>query len=212
MSLDPYIGEIILVPYNFIPAGWALCAGQELQISRYQALYSLLGTTYGGNGTTTFGLPNLQSRTPVGTGTGGGLTTVALGQSSGAENINLTTNQLPIHTPIATFAGNASSVAATVDVATTTATAMVPPAAGATTYLSATTAKAGPASVAFNGLFTSTAPDSTKSSLGGVHGSVTPAGTVTVNPVGGGQPVGIRNPYLGMNFIIALEGIYPSRN
>ncbi|MCG9965804.1 tail fiber protein [Shewanella sp. ZOR0012] len=209
---DPFIGEIRMFAGNFAPRGWALCNGQLLAISTNSALFSLLGTTYGGNGTTTFGLPNLQSRTPVGTGTGGGLTTVALGQSSGAENINLTTNQLPIHTPTATFAGNASSVAATVDVATTTGTAMVPPATGATTYLSATTAKAGPANVAFNGLFTGTAPDSTKASLGGVQGSVTPTGSVTVNPVGGGQPVGIRNPYLGMNFIIALEGIYPSRN
>ena len=209
---EPFIGEIRMFAGTFAPRGWALCNGQLLAISTNSALFSLLGTTYGGNGTTTFGLPNLQSRTPVGTGTGAGLSNVVLGQVAGVENVNLTTNQLPIHAPTATFIGNASSVTATVDVATTTATAMVPPAAGATTYLSATTAKAGPTSVAFNGLFTSTAPDSTKSSLGGVHGSVTPAGTVTVNPVGGGQPVGIRNPYLGMNFIIALEGIYPSRN
>lgn len=209
---DPFIGEIRMFAGTFAPRGWALCNGQLLAISTNSALFSILGTTYGGNGTTTFGLPNLQSRTPVGTGTGAGLSNVVLGQVAGVENVNLTTNQLPIHAPTATFIGNASSVTATVDVATTTATAMVPPAAGATTYLSATTAKAGPTSVAFNGLFTSTAPDSTKSSLGGVHGSVTPAGTVTVNPVGGGQPVGIRNPYLGMNFIIALEGIYPSRN
>ncbi|KEK29013.1 phage tail protein [Shewanella xiamenensis] len=209
---DPFIGEIRMFAGTFAPRGWALCNGQLLAISTNSALFSILGTTYGGNGTTTFGLPNLQSRTPVGTGTGTGLSNVVLGQVAGVENVNLTTNQLPIHAPTATFIGNASSVTATVDVATTTATAMVPPAAGATTYLSATTAKAGPTSVAFNGLFTSTAPDSTKSSLGGVHGSVTPAGTVTVNPVGGGQPVGIRNPYLGMNFIIALEGIYPSRN
>ena len=209
---DPFIGEIRMFAGTFAPRGWALCNGQLLAISTNSALFSLLGTTYGGNGTTTFGLPNLQSRTPVGTGTGAGLSNVVLGQVAGVENVNLTTNQLPIHAPTATFIGNASSVTATVDVATTTATAMVPPAAGATTYLSATTAKAGPTSVAFNGLFTSTAPDSTKSSLGGVHGSVTPAGTVTVNPVGGGQPVGIRNPYLVMNFIIALEGIYPSRN
>ncbi|BDA58706.1 MAG: tail fiber protein [Shewanella xiamenensis] len=209
---DPFIGEIRMFAGTFAPRGWALCNGQLLAISTNSALFSILGTTYGGNGTTTFGLPNLQSRTPVGTGTGTGLSNVVLGQVAGVENVNLTTNQLPIHAPTATFIGNASSVTATVDVATTTATAMVPPAAGATTYLSATTAKAGPTSVAFHGLFTSTAPDSTKSSLGGVHGSVTPAGTVTVNPVGGGQPVGIRNPYLGMNFIIALEGIYPSRN
>lgn len=209
---DPFIGEIRMFAGTFAPRGWAFCNGQLLAISTNSALFSILGTTYGGNGTTTFGLPNLQSRTPVGTGTGAGLSNVVLGQAAGVENVNLTTNQLPIHAPTATFTGNATSVAATVDVATTTAAAMVPPATGATTYLSATTAKAGVANVTFNGLFTGTAPDSTKASLGGVQAIVTPTGTVTVSPVGGGQPVGIRNPYLGMNFIIALEGIYPSRN
>lgn len=209
---DPFIGEIRMFAGNFAPRGWALCNGQQLAISTNSALFSILGTTYGGNGQTTFGLPNFQSRSPVGTGTGGGLTPVILGQVAGVENVNLTVGQLPVHAPTATFTGTPSNVTTTVDVATTTATAMVAPAAGATTYLSATTAKAGPTNVAFNGLFTGTAPDSTKANLGGAHGSVTPSGTVTVAPVGGGQPVGIRNPYLGMNFIIALEGIYPSRN
>ncbi|WP_062065261.1 phage tail protein [Cellvibrio sp. OA-2007] len=209
---DPFLGEIRMFAGNFAPRGWALCQGQLLPVSSNSALFSILGTTYGGNGTTTFALPNLQSRAPVGIGTGAGLSHVDLGQLGGVENVNLTTNQLPVHTPTATFTGNESSVTATVDVATTTATAMVPPAAGVTTYLSATAAKAGPTNVAFSGLFTGTAPDSTKASLGGVQGSVTPTGTVTVNPIGEGQSVGIRNPYLGMNFIIALEGIYPSRS
>lgn len=209
---DPFMGEIRMFAGTYAPRGWALCNGQLLAISSNSALFSLLGTNYGGDGVTTFALPNLQSRSPVGTGTGGGLTHIALGQVAGTENVSLTTGQLPIHSPTATFVGNPSSVAATVDVATTTATAMVAPTTGNTSYLSATTAKAGPTNVAINGLFTGAAPDATKASLGGVHGSVTPAGTVTVNPVGGGLPVAIRNPYLGMNFIIALEGIYPSRN
>jgi len=212
---DPFIGEIRMFAGTFAPRGWAFCNGQQLAISTNSALFSILGTTYGGNGTTTFALPNLQSRVPVGTNPGGagGLSPVNLGQVAGVENVTLTTSQLPIHTPTATFTGTPSTVTTTVDVATTTASAMVPPAAGATTYLSATTAKSGPANVVFNGLFTSTAPDSTKASLGGVASSnVTASGTVTVNAIGGSQPVGIRNPYLGMNFIIALEGIYPSRN
>ncbi len=212
---DPFIGEIRMFAGTFAPRGWAFCNGQQLAISTNSALFSILGTNYGGNGTTTFALPNLQSRTPVGTNPGGagGLGAVTLGQVAGVENVTLNTTQLPIHTPTATFTGTPSPVTTTVDVATTTATAMVPPAAGATTYLSATTAKSGPANVAFNGLFTGTAPDSTKASLGGVvSSSVTAGGTVTVSPIGGSQPVGIRNPYLGMNFIIALEGIYPSRN
>lgn len=209
---DPYIGQIIMFAGNFAPRGWAFCNGQQLPVSQYQALFSILGTTYGGNGQTTFALPNLQSRFPVGTGTGAGLTNITLGELAGTESVNLTTAQLPPHAPAATFVGSTSTLTATVDVATTTATAMDAPSAGNTSYLSATTAKAGPTNVVINGLFTNTAPDANKASLGGVHGSVTPAGTVTVSPVGGGLPVGIRNPYLGMNFIIALEGIYPPRN
>lgn len=209
---DPFIGEIRMFAGNFAPRGWALCQGQLLAISTNSPLFSILGTTYGGNGTTTFGLPNLQSRSPVGAGTGAGLSHIGLGQIAGTESVHLTTPQLPVHAPIATFVGSASSMTATVDVATTTTTAMVAPTAGNTSYLSATTAKAGPTNVAINGLFTDTAPDTTKASLGGVHGSVTPAGTVTVNPIGSGLPVDLRNPYLGMNFIIALEGIYPSHN
>lgn len=209
---EPFIGEIRMFAGTYAPRGWAFCQGQLLAIASNSALFSILGTNYGGNGTTTFGLPNLQGRSPVGTGNGGGLTPVVLGQVAGTENVNLTTAQLPIHAPTATFAGTASPVTGTVDVATATPTAMVPPAAGATTYLSATTVKVGPTNAVINGLFTGTAPDSTKANLGGLHGNVTPAGTVTVNPVGGSQPIGIRNPYLGMNFIIALEGIYPSRN
>lgn len=209
---DPFMGEIRMFAGTYAPRGWAFCNGQLLAISSNSALFSLLGTNYGGDGVTTFALPNLQSRSPVGTGTGGGLTHIALGQVAGTENVSLTTGQLPIHAPTATFTGNASAVTGTVDVATATPVAMVPPTAGNTSYLSATTAKAGVANVTINGLFTGTAPDATKANLGGVHGNVTPTGTVTVNPVGGGLPVGIRNPYLGMNFIIALEGIYPSRN
>lgn len=209
---DPFIGEIRMFAGTYAPRGWAMCQGQLLAISTNTALFSILGTTYGGNGTTNFGLPNMQSRSPVGTGTGAGLSNITLGEIAGTESVSLTTSQLPLHAPTATFVGSTSTLTATVDVATTTATAMVPPATGATTYLSATTAKAGVANVTINGLFTNTAPDATKASLGGVQGSVTPTGTVTVSPVGAGLPVGIRDPYLGMNFIIALEGIYPPRN
>ena len=212
---DPFIGEIRMFAGTYAPRGWAFCNGQQLAISSNSALFSILGTNYGGNGSTTFALPNLQSRTPVGTNPGGagGLGAVNLGQVAGSESVTLTTNQLPIHTPTATFTGTPAPVTTTIDVATTTANAMVPPAAGATTYLSATTVKVGPSNAVINGLFTGTAPDSTKAHLGGVaSSSVTAGGTVTVNAIGGSQPIPIRNPYLGMNFIIALEGIYPSRN
>ncbi len=209
---EQFIGEIRMFAGNFAPKYWAFCNGQILSIAQNTALFSILGTTYGGNGTTTFALPDLRGRAPVSPGQGPGLSNIALGEVSGSESVTLTTQQLPIHAPTATFTGNASGVTGTLDVATTTTAAMVPPAAGATTYLSATTAKAGPANVVINGLFTDTAPDSTKANLGGLHGNVTPTGTVTVNPVGGSQPIGIRNPYLGVNYIIALQGIFPSRN
>lgn len=207
---DPFIGEIRMFAGTFAPNGWAFCQGQLLAIASNAALFSILGTNYGGDGHTTFGLPNLQSRSPVGTGTGAGLSYIALGQMAGQESVSLTTAQLPIHAPTAQFTGAVSAVTATLDLATTTAAAMVPPTPGNTSYLSAMTAKVGPTNAAVNGLFTATAPDATKANLGGIHGSVTTAGSVTINPVGGGLPVPIASPYLGMNFIIALVGIYPS--
>lgn len=214
---DPFIGEIRMVGFNFAPRGWATCQGQIMAIQQNSALFALLGTIYGGNGQTTFGLPNFSGRSPVGQGTGPGLTPVTIGEVAGVESVTLNVTQMPIHQPVAQFAGQASAVSLTgssVDVATGTPGAMAAPTAGATVYLSNTTAKAGPTAVTINGLFTSTAPDASKASLGGVHGqgSVIPQGTVTVSPVGGSQPIGIRNPYLGTNFVIALEGIFPSRN
>lgn len=190
---DPFIGEIRMFAGTFAPRGWALCNGQLLAISSNSALFSLLGTNYGGDGVTTFALPNLQSRSPVGTGTGGGLTNVQLGQVGGVESTTLTTLNMPAHNHAAT--GTASiSVGGT------------------------------PSNPAL-------APTATNNILGGSVGG-TPAAaaiwsdqlsgpvsmgnqsivSVTVQNSGGSQPVSIRNPYLGMNFIIALEGIYPSRN
>src|SRR5580704_15922794 len=94
----PFLGMIITVGFNFAPRGWALCNGQLMPISQNTALFSLLGTTYGGNGTTTFALPNLQSRVPVHFGQGPGLSPYVIGQSGGAETVALTINQLPAHT------------------------------------------------------------------------------------------------------------------
>jgi hypothetical protein len=132
---------------------------------------------------------------------------------------------MPAHTHVAQFTGNQSNVTGdpsttvSIDVGTNVASAMAPPAAGGTTYIGATTAKAGLTNVTFNGLFSGTAPDSTKATLGGITAqtsttgmSLTPSGSVTNSISGNGQPLPIRNPYLGTNFIIALEGIFPSRN
>lgn len=214
--MEPFLGEIKMVGFNFAPRGYAMCQGQLMSIAQNSALFSLLGTLYGGNGQSTFGLPDYRGRGPVGMGQGPGLSMIVQGEVAGTESVTLTTAQLPQHAPVAQFAGQASSgtLTITADVATTTAAAMVAPTPGNTTYLSATTAKAGPTSVGFNGLFTDTAPDSTKAHLGGLGGqaTITPQGTVTISPVGGSQPFGIRSPYLGTNFVIATEGVFPSRN
>jgi microcystin-dependent protein len=110
---DPFIGEIRLVGFNFAPHGWAFCNGQLLQIAQNTALFSLLGTTYGGNGQTTFGLPNLQGRAPMSMGTGPGLTPRTLGQTGGATSVTLTISDLAVHThaPMGVASNDASSPA-----------------------------------------------------------------------------------------------------
>jgi microcystin-dependent protein len=95
--MNQFLGQIIMFGGNFAPAGWAFCNGQLLSISQNSALYTLLGTTYGGDGQTTFGLPNLQSRLPVHQGTGGGLSTYVIGQVSGTENVTIINNTMPSH-------------------------------------------------------------------------------------------------------------------
>lgn len=94
---NPFIGEIRMFGGSFAPAGWAFCAGQLLPISENDALFTLIGTTYGGDGESTFALPDLQSRVPMHMGTGAGGITYTLGESGGVENVTLTTNQIPLH-------------------------------------------------------------------------------------------------------------------
>lgn len=102
---DPYLGEIQLYAFQFAPANWAFCAGQIMAIQQNSALFSLLGTTYGGNGTSSFGLPNFQSSTACAVGTGPGLTQRLLGDSFGSESVTLLTNEMPAHTHAANFYG-----------------------------------------------------------------------------------------------------------
>ena len=107
---EPFLGEIRIFPYNFAPQGWAFCQGQVLPISQNTALFSLLGTTYGGNGQTTFALPDLRGRVPLGQGQGPGLSNYVLGQSGGAESATLSTSQLPAHThPVVANSGTGST-------------------------------------------------------------------------------------------------------
>lgn len=171
--MDAYLGMIIMFGGNFAINGWALCQGQLLSISQNSALFALLGTTYGGNGTTTFALPDLRGRVPVGMGNGPGLTPIVLGQVAGSESVNILISNMPMHNHTlsgSSLTGNASLP-----------TNAIPANSGAldkeyTTDFSANV-------------------------------NMMPTGMA-----GNSLPLGIRNPYLGVNFQIALAGIFPSRN
>ena len=177
MSSEPYLGSIVMFAGNFAPRGWAFCAGQLLSIAQNTALFSILGTTYGGNGQTTFALPDLRGRGPVGTGPGPGLSNIQLGEMAGQENVTLLTANMPAHNHLI----NCDNT--------------------------------GQTSTAPSGLIPGVSDDRT-TSLPVYSGN---AANATMNPqmvglTGGNQPVGIRDPFLGINFIIATEGIFPSRN
>lgn len=178
---DQFIGEIRMVGFNFAPVGWALCDGSLLPISQNQALFALLGVTFGGNGTTTFGLPDLRGRAPVGMGNGPNLTPITQGELAGSENASILPAQMPMHTHVLSVAGTQTG-----GVNTPSNTNNVLGAAGA-----------GPGSATI----WSTALNSPV--------ALNPA---QVGTAGSSQPLPIRNPYLGTNFIIALTGIFPSRS
>ena len=188
-----FMAAIIQFAGNFAPRSWAFCQGQTLAIAQNTALFSLLGTTYGGNGQTTFQLPDFRGRVPVGTGQGPGLANVQLGELAGSPSTTLTTGQLPAHTH--TFSGASSTLNATTIKATAQA-----PAAG---LLLAKSNDSGGTAVP---LIYAPAGSTPTVALGGLN----VAGTI--GATGSGQPVPIVQPYLGMNFIIAVQGIYPSRN
>jgi microcystin-dependent protein len=166
----PFLGEVKIISWNFPPKGWAFCNGSLLQINQNQALFSLLGTTYGGDGRTTFGLPNLQGRTPVHVGQG-----IIQGQASGETAHTLTSAEMTTHTHT--------------PVGTSTAAAVGAPSGnfwasgGQQVYFNPPPATA-PASMA----------------------------TQAISNVGGSQPHNNMSPYLVLNFVIALQGIFPSRN
>lgn len=171
---DCMVGELRMFAGNFAPRNWALAQGQIMSIAQNTALFSILGTTYGGDGRTTFGLPNLSSRVPVGVGTGPGLTPRSLGEQGGNENVTLTSVQLPAHTHTL----NVSSSPATTGV----------PAAGAALAASQNA-----------GAYGSGAPNTV------LH-------SASVGLTGNSQPVPTLPPYLGMNYVICLYGIFPSRD
>ncbi|EDM81297.1 phage Tail Collar [Plesiocystis pacifica SIR-1] len=171
--MEPFIGLIVQFGGNFAPRGWALCDGQLLSINANSALFSILGTTYGGDGVSTFGLPDLRGRVAMHAGTGPGLTPRQLGQKTGHESVTLTTNQLPSHSH---------------DLRAVRAGADDPTPDGA--YLAA------PAGIS---IYTETSPNVSM-------------GSNSVSHTGGGQLVNIVQPFQVVNYIIALQGLYPSRN
>ncbi|MFZ0008267.1 MAG: tail fiber protein [Steroidobacteraceae bacterium] len=168
---QPFLGEIRMFGGNFAPQGWMMCAGQTLPISQYTALFSLMGTTYGGNGTSTFQLPDLQSRVPIHQGQASSGSNYVLGQVAGTETVTLTTAQLPAHRH--PFVGSGSAAQ------TPNGNVLASPSG--------------------DPLYTSNTPDST---LGG--GSTVAAGS--------SSPHNNLMPYLALTYIIAVQGIYPSRS
>lgn len=192
--MDAFLGTILAFGFNFNPRGWAFCSGQLLGISQNSALFSLLGTTYGGNGVSTFALPDLRGRSLVGMGQGPGLTNVVQGEIAGNESITLTANNMPIHGHPLAAANSPITVAVN-------AISLKPisndPDSGNNNF-----AAGGNTPNIYS------EAGGTNNAVGGVTATISGATGVA----GGSQPFGLRNPYLGINYCIALEGIFPSRN
>jgi microcystin-dependent protein len=170
---DPFIGQIMMFGGNFAPRNWALCDGQLLSISQNQALFSILGTTYGGDGRTTFGLPGLRGRVPVHAGTGAGLATLRLGQRGGNSNTTLTAANLPgALTGCTTAVGNTSNP---------------------------------------TGNIAATVEDSDRNGLN-MYSTGTPTGSMRSPSIATAQAISNMQPFLAVNYIIALQGLFPSRN
>lgn len=173
---EPFIGEIKMFGGTFAPRGFALCDGQLLNISQYSALFSILGTTYGGDGRTTFGLPDLRGRVPVHSGMGPGLSRVNLGERAGIQNTTLSVNNIPqLEVPV-----NIPSSSEEADEDSPNGNVLA---------------------FATEDVLAYTGPDN-------ADGNLAP---ITATTGGTGTSFDNRQPYLGINFIIALTGLFPSR-
>jgi microcystin-dependent protein len=179
--MNPYLGTILMVGFNFAPIGWALCNGQLLSIAQNTALFSLIGTYYGGDGVTSFALPNLQGRVPIHQGQGVGLSPYVLGSVGGVENVTLLTQQMPSHNHLINVNKNPGA------------------AADPTSTFQAEAATGDPRNPSLISQFTNTAPT----------GTMAPT---ALSMTGNNQPHANIQPYLTINFIIALQGIFPSRS
>lgn len=170
-AIEPYLGEIMLFSGNFAPKGWALCNGQLLAINQNQALFSLLGTTYGGNGSTTFALPDLRGRVPIHQGQGPGLSPRVLGERAGAEHHTLAVAEMPAHAHVARASSAAGTAAGPAGMVPARNPAQIPqygPSADATLAAGA------------------------------------------ISAAGGSQSHTNMQPVLTLNYVIALQGTFPS--
>lgn len=174
--MDPYIGEIRMFAGNFAPNGWALCNGQLISISQNTALFSILGTQYGGDGRTNFALPNLMDSSAMGAGQGPGLTPRVQGETGGEPAVTLVLSELPSHNHGAQ---------------------------GTTTHAAAT---------AVQGQVWAAAPNRGENLYAGAAASPVGMSPVAFGAAGGGQPHNNLPPYLGLTFIIALQGVFPPRS
>ena len=181
--MEGYISEIRMFAGNFPPRAWAFCQGQLMSIAQNTALFSLLGTTYGGDGQVTFGLPDFRGRVAVGTGQGPGLSSYDLGQVGGSQSTTLLVANLPAHTH--GFSANASMACHT---------------------------GAGNADSPANNIPAGSASDENYTAPPGNATMAPIAVSGTTAAAGGNQPFSNVQPYLGMNYIICLYGIFPSRN
>jgi microcystin-dependent protein len=177
-----YIGQVVLFAGNFAPVGWVLCDGTLLQISQYDALYSILGTTYGGDGQSTFGVPDLRGAVPVSAGQGRSRSNYVLGQTAGSESVTLTSSQMPGHTH-----------------------AVVPSAAVNVS------SQAGDQTSPGNNFFAKTtiALYNATGGAGNTLNAAVATYTTSLQPAGGSQPLPTMSPYLVMNYCMCTEGIYP---
>lgn len=178
MPADPYLGDISIFAGNFAPRGWAMCEGQLLPISQYSALFSIMGTMYGGDGRTTFALPDLRGRMPIGIGNGPGLTSRRQGQKGGREDVVLTIGEMPNHQ----HSPRLHAEQALGDKPTPRDNML--------------------AGTASNPYAAPVLNDNIPMA----------ADCITESAVGGNLPFDNMNPFIAMNFIIALEGIFPSRS
>lgn len=193
---ENYLGEILTVAFNFAPLGTQPCIGQTLSIQQYSALFTLIGTTYGGNGVQSFGLPNLQSRVPVGAGSGPGLSQYVMGEMGGVEEVTLTNAEMPMHTHGFTPSGTLSAVQIK-------ATEQAPDAGS----LLARSVDGVAGSTSLPQVYVPAGTAGTSVALGGLNLA---AGTTAA--AGGNTSHTNLQPYLAINYCIVMQGIFPTRN